>query len=180
MDLKNFILVLFFNFSIAVANPVKIAFMEMPTKDGKLIQLEPGGRFVHVALSYQGQWLHSHPFFGVEVISEEKLQQMGQISEVLVLPSILEPNEEFVQTVKGQKFDAEYSWDNHKMYCSELVGKFLNIDPEPMNFLSAFWPEHYKRYQGQLGLSPDDIHKALILRQAKKENWIPACQKVFK
>jgi hypothetical protein len=140
---------------------VDIAFLELHDRRGKLIQLEPNGRFGHVAISYHGQWLHSRPYYGVELVSLETLQKVGSLAAILTLPLENEPDEATVQKLLGKHFDAKYSWDDDSYYCSELIGKLLKLSPEPMSFQAPVWPPEFQSLNGKLGLSPDDIYRKL-------------------
>ncbi|MGZ5278793.1 MAG: hypothetical protein ACXWC9_02550 [Pseudobdellovibrionaceae bacterium] len=141
---------------------VQVAFLETRDAKGNLVALEPGGRFSHVAVSYQGQWLEAHPYFGVHLVSFEKLENMGTVALILNLPKMAALDPAVVQPLLGKAFDHKYSWDGEKFYCSELVGKLLNLKPEPMIFDPALWPPEYEKSNGELGLSPDDIFSKLM------------------
>jgi hypothetical protein len=141
---------------------VQVAFLEIRDAKGNLVQLEPGGRFAHVAISYQGQWLEAHPYFGVHLVSFETLKKMGTIALILDLPNTLELDPSQVEPLLGKAFDREYSWSDEKYYCSELVGKILKLKPEPMIFDPSLWPPEYQNYNGEMGLSPDEIFRMLL------------------
>ncbi|AZZ37217.1 hypothetical protein CIK05_10605 [Bdellovibrio sp. qaytius] len=160
--MKLFILTFFFALSLQAK--VTVAFLELRNYYGDLIQLEQGGRFAHMAISYKGQWLHAHPLKGVEVVSEEKLKKIGQIKETIELPEVEEISEQQAAQYLGKPFDNNYSWTDDAIYCAELVGKLLNIRPTPMSFDASFWPDQYKALNGKLGLSPDDIFQILSNR----------------
>ncbi len=140
---------------------VEVAFIEMRTPDGKVLQLEKGGRFAHIAISYRGQWLHAHPFYGVEVVESEKLERIGVIKEVLTVSELVSLDNEEVARFLGKPFDSSYSWSDEKIYCSELVGKLLRLKPLPMDFSAEVWPERYRKLNGAPGLSPDGIYRIL-------------------
>lgn len=138
-----------------------LAFVEMRDAHNKVVQLEPGGRFAQVAVSYGPDWLHAHAFRGVELITTAELQKMGQVTQVVWHPSNKLTFQQ-VQSFLGKPFDHEYSWEDGHYYCSELVGKILGIKPKPMKF--DLWPDYYKKKRGQLGLSPDDIYRLTTRR----------------
>ena len=140
---------------------VKVAFIEFYTPDGRLIQLEPNGRFAHIAISFRGGWLHAHPWRGVEWISTENLAKMGKIADVVDLESAPEVSEETAHQYLGKPYDRDYSWSDDKIYCSELVAKILKMNPEPMHFDTKLWPEKFWKFEGLPGLSPDKIYKRL-------------------
>ena len=139
---------------------VQVAFVEIRRPDGTLVQLEPGGRFAHLAISYRGQWLHSHPYRGVELINTNDLAKMGTLAVKITLPA-MEPSDGMVKGLVGLPYDREYSWSNERMYCSELVAKILQLKPSPMYFDPKLWPKEYQKLNGQLGISPDDIYRIL-------------------
>lgn len=139
---------------------VDIAFIEIRSPDGRLVQLEKNGRFAHIAIAYRGQWLHAGPYKGVEIISTRDLQKIGRIT-ILNISNKSEPSKTQVQNVLGKPYDNHFSWDDDHLYCSELVAKILGIPPEPMTFNSSIWPTQSKYLKGNLGLSPDDIFRKL-------------------
>lgn len=141
---------------------IDIAFIELRTQNGQLIQLEPNGQFVHIAISYQGGWLHSHPYRGVEVISQDILEKIGTIKSIITISELDSLKRNQVEKYLGKPSDPEFSWRDDKIYCSELVAKLLNIDPQPMTFETAIWPDRFQSLKGQLGLSPDDLFQLLV------------------
>ncbi len=145
----------------AQAAHVQIAFIEFYSADGRLIQLEPGGRFAHVAISYGDGWLHAHPFRGVEVISTRELGKMGRIGSVVNLPSLPKLPDPVVARFLGKPYDSDFSWSDDRVYCSELIAKILGLAPEPMHFDRALWPERYWKYEGLPGLSPDKLFRRM-------------------
>lgn len=160
---------------------LEIAFLEVRGRNGELVQLEPGARFAHVALSCQGGWLHTHPFRGGEVVSRTELEKMGQIAVVVTLPEIDSLSPETVEKFLGKPYDLVFSWDDEKVYCSELAAKAVvselilkglsaqprivaliqDLEPKAMEFNSDFWPPHYQALRGLPGNSPDDVFRAL-------------------
>lgn len=142
---------------------IEVAFIEVRDRNGKLVQLEPDGRFAHIAISYHGKWLHSHPYRGVELVDEKELLKIGSIGETTVVSSTKDLDSTLVSALIGRPYDREFSWTNESYYCSELVAKLLDIPPEPMDFSSPIWPKEYQKLNGQLGSSPDDIYRALVI-----------------
>lgn len=140
---------------------MKVAFLESRDLQGHVIPLEPGGRFGHLAISFQNQWLHAHPFYGVQLASTDDLKKMGHLALILELPDRPELTWSQIQPFLGVPFDHKFSWSNESYYCSELVGKILGLTPEPMDFSLPIWPPEVQKYHGQLGLSPDDIFRKL-------------------
>lgn len=146
---------------------VRVAFLEFYSPDGRLIQLEPEGRFAHVAVSYQGGWLHAHPRRGVEVINSEELGRLGKIATVVDLPQLKEIPQTTAQRFLGKPYDSEFTWSDDKIYCSELIAKIFGLKPEPMHFDTKLWPESYWKYEGLPGLSPDKVYRDLT----KQKSW---------
>lgn len=140
---------------------VEVAFIELKNYQGQVVQLEPNGQFAHIAISYQGVWLHSHPIRGVELTTEHMLQKMGTIKQVITVPNLAALDEAQVEKFIGKPYDGNYSWDDEKIYCSELIAKLLGIKPQPMKFDPSLWPASFQKMKGQLGISPDDIFKIL-------------------
>ena len=156
--MKLFALV--FIFSISVHAKVEVAFIEMRNYYGQIIELEPGGRFAHSAISYKGQWLQAHPARGVELVPIETIRKMGEIKEIIEVANLEELDEAKVLAVLGKPFDHGYLWDDEKIYCSELIGKLLDLPTKPMVFSDA-WPKSYQDKNGLPGLSPDGIYQIL-------------------
>jgi hypothetical protein len=148
------ILLLIPAFSLAA---IDIAFLEFRDNKGQLIQLEPKGRFAHIAISYKGQWLHSHPYQGVEIVTQDGLEKIGTIKAIITISKTHSLRKTEAEIFLGKPYDSKFSWSDDKIYCSELVAKLLKIEPQPMKFETDFWSEHYKSLNGQLGISPDDI-----------------------
>lgn len=139
---------------------VSLAFIEMRSSDGKIVQLEPNGRFAHIAISVGNMWLHSHPYRGVELINQYELQKMGKV-EFHTLKYYKKLNLKEISDYLGKPYDPLFSWDDDTYYCSELVGKILNIEPQPMSFDAPIWNKKYEFRKGELGLSPDDIYETV-------------------
>jgi len=162
---------------------IDVAFIELRGHDGQLVQLEPNGRFAHVAISYQGGWLHSHPCRGVEVISEDALEKMGSIKAIITIPDLNPLDETQVEKFLGKPYDHNFLWGDDKIYCAELfaktVGKLLNIHPQPMTFASEFWPRRFWNFRGELGISPDDIFLALKQKGYRERGLLKNCSKLL-
>lgn len=157
---------------------IRVAFLEMKNVQGETVQLEAGGQFVHVAISYKDRWLHAYPPKGVEEITSEELEKIGRIKVILNRSDADPLTEKQVRKFLGKPYDWSFSWGNESIYCAELVGKLLNIEPLPMTFSSAFWPPIYRRIDG-LGLSPDDLFKLLPSRGFEKTPGGGSCKVVF-
>jgi hypothetical protein len=162
-------LIVFLNllFSSSAWAEVRVAFIELRTASGELVQMEPDGRFGHTAISYRGKWLHSHPWRGVEWVSLDVIEKVGKVAEILTLPDEAELPEEIVNGYLGRPFDREFLWDDDKIYCSELIAKLLGMEPRPMFFDPALWPESYRKLNGLPGISPDEIHRRLEQRLSR-------------
>ena len=138
---------------------IQVLFLEMANYQGKPIVLEPGGRFAHLAISYEDKWVHAHPLRGVESIALEDLMKIGRVrGTVLVRLSEHEPlSPEQVEPFLGRPYDHDFSWSDEKLYCSELVAKLLGLAPRPMRFVYPLWPREYQRLNGKPGISPDAV-----------------------
>lgn len=155
---------------------VRLAFFELRTPEGRLVQLEKNGRFGHVALQHQGKWLHAHPYRGVEWVALEKVREVGTLVSVIEFPNLAAPEETRIHQYLGRPFDRGYTWDDERLYCSELIAKLLNISPLPMEFDPELWPKAYEKLRGQPGLSPDDIYR--ILTNQEGYQTINSCQSI--
>jgi hypothetical protein len=142
-------------------------------QSGKVLQYEPGGEFYHVAISFKGYWLQSLPPNGVGLVDTATLQKLGEVT-IVPLFGAKPLDEREVAKYMGRPFDFDFGWGDSKIYCAELIAKLLHIEPTPMDFSSSVWPKHYRKKQGQLGISPDDIYKALKYKALK-----PTCKKLL-
>lgn len=140
---------------------IKVAFLEVKDASGKIRQLEPNGKYAHIAISYKEKWLHAHPFRGVEIVSQQELEKIGTIKKIIVAQPHQSISDKVVRQYLGKAYDHEYSWSDEKIYCSELVAKILNIKPLPMTMDSSLWPAHFQKMRGELGISPDEIFSLL-------------------
>lgn len=81
---------------------IEVAFIEIRNDKNEIIQLEPGGQYAHLAISYRGNWLHSYPPNGVEVISQQDLEKIGTIKTIVTVSAIESVNEEVVRYYLGR------------------------------------------------------------------------------
>lgn len=143
----------------------QVAFIEVRNHKGDLVRLEPGGRFAHVAIRYRGLWLHTHPFRGTELTTTKEIEKIGRIIEVIEAKGFPDLNPKMVEGLLGRPYDSEFSWDDERLYCSELVAKLLLIAPRPMYFDPKLWPEKYWRRNGEPGQSPDSLYLMMAKRR---------------
>lgn len=164
--MRLFFLLLVLGFSIGAPAAVRVAFFEYYDARGKIIEFEPGGRFGHVAIEYQGLWLHSYPHRPVEALP---LARIGTPAVILV--SDRDPSLTSAQVLPflHLPYDLYFNWeDTNSTYCSKLIGKLLSLPPEPMTFVTEYWKGRENLPEGEPGLSPDDVYRDLILRNYKK------------
>lgn len=180
IKIKLFILAFSFIFTNKALASIRIAFLEYPIANGQSLQLEDNGRYFHIAIKYRDKWLHAHPYRGVELIEFSKLKSLGRISSILVIKNLRSLKEQDVIKYLGKDYDSEFSWSDEKIYCSELIAKLLNIPPQEMSFLSPAWPVHYHRYNGQLGISPDDIYRLITKNKGDYKFEYLQCKNKFK
>lgn len=138
------------------SHAVQIAFFQSFNSKGEPVIFE--GLYSHAAISYRGQWLHAHPYFGIELTSD--LKRFGPYYKIIENPNYPEPSEEFVNRQLSKKFNIFAEWFNpDETYCSKLVGQALNMTPTKMRFQSKNWrATRAVNYRGQLGLSPSDVY----------------------
>lgn len=145
---------------------VQVAFLQKRDDLGHVIDLEPGGRgFFHVAVSYQGQWLHSHPRGGVQLSPD--LAPFGELAAVLKSTGYTEPSTEIVNSILGRPYDPYFSWGDQAYYCSEMIAKIFQIDPKPMRFDGEYWRKYFALLHivapsSAPGVSPDGVYNGLI------------------
>jgi len=159
---------------------VDIAFVELRTPAGRIVQLEKDGRFAHVAISFQGNWLHAYPRHGVEIISRADLEKIGAVRAIVTVPELAPLSPDQVDKYLGKPYDPQFSWQDDKIYCSELVAKLLGIAPRPMVFDPELWPKNYQYLDGQPGQSPDEIFRLLQVQGYKAQIFKGQCSKVFR
>lgn len=157
---------------------VKVAFVVMRDRSGNVLQMEPGGQFAHVAISYQGQWIHAHPYRGVEIISSSDLQQFGHVTFINV-PNVNEVSSTELERYIGKPYDKHYAWGDESYYCSSLVGKILNIEPLPMSFQADLWKGKL-RTSNSKGLSPDDIYQIILNERVRIMPGPHQCRTLFR
>ena len=136
---------------------VQLIFLSQKTASGELVQFEKNGQFIHSAISFQNKWLQAHPYYGVQLVSLSEVLKMGTDSQIMTLDDVPDLTESDILPFLGKKFDRDYSWDDDRIYCSELLAKLLNIPPKPMFFDPKLWPAHYQKLNGEPGVSPDEI-----------------------
>ncbi|UYL09247.1 YiiX/YebB-like N1pC/P60 family cysteine hydrolase [Bdellovibrio sp. SKB1291214] len=146
----------------------RIAFLETFNSRGERVEYEPGARFSHTAIQFDdiGElWLNAYPGEGVAIITLDQLNHHGTITEVIEIDQPVQ----FQQAAPymGLPFDFWYSWDDKAMYCSELLGKLLNIPTHPMTFNKKVWPKNYWDLDGTPGLSPDNLYRWAVEHQVK-------------
>ena len=140
----------------------EVVFMEVH-KDGQVIQLEPNGRFYHVAIRYKDQWLHAHTHRGVDLVKH--IKPYGDRFVLVRNSSVPDPGPEFVTQWLGKPFDRGYHWDNPlATYCTRLIADFFGVEPQVMLFQAPHWAQHFTRHSREKGLSPDELYEALIAR----------------
>src|SRR6266404_5567871 len=140
------------------SHAAEVAFLEIHDRNGRPVQLEPGGRFMHVAIRIGDKWLHAHSRAGVELFDD--LDEVGNRALILRNRSVPEPTWIDYQHWLGKSFDFRYSWTRpDATYCSRLVADLLGVAPLPMEFAAEIWKDHVYREEalGTKGLSPDDL-----------------------
>lgn len=177
--MKSIVLAGLLYFSSISFASVTVAFMEATDKKGHVVQLIPEGRLSHIAISYENKWLHTHPYRGVEIVDQSELEKIGKIALTIEISDRADLTFPEISTYLGKPYDNDFSWSDEKIYCAELVAKILDINPTPMSFSSKIWPEKYKRLQGRLGSSPDEIFKQLVTRGYNPQRKFHSCTKFF-
>ncbi|WP_413560946.1 hypothetical protein [Bdellovibrio sp. HCB209] len=138
----------------------RIAFLETFNSRGERVEYEPGARFSHTAVQFDDigdMWLNAYPGEGVAIITEERLSQHGTITEIIEIDQDIQYSQ--VEPYLGIPFDFWYSWDDNAMYCTEIIGKLLNVPTHPMIFNKKVWPKNYWDLDGTPGLSPDNLYR---------------------
>jgi hypothetical protein len=155
---------------------MQIAFIEVRNSQGKIHQLEPGGRFAHIAIAYRGRWLHAHPYRGVELVDTPQLEKMGY--PVLVsLPGTPDLTSQQMTLYLNKPYDADFTWESEGYYCSKLAGVLLGIEPEPMKFEADIWKN--RKHKNGLGLSPDDLFEKVMSKTFRGQVLVPRCESLF-
>lgn len=132
----------------------QVAFLELRNYRGDLILLEPRFPWAHMAISWQGGWLHAHPAKGVEWVSTEELERYGRIAYSATVDKKHRFDDDLAVSALGKPYDHQFSWSDRAYYCSELVAKILGIKPIPMVFDPTYWPPQYQHLNGLPGISP--------------------------
>jgi hypothetical protein len=161
------IIFLLFIFKPFAYSQVEIAFFKIYKSDGSLIQLEENGQFAHVALSTDQGWLHSHPYKGVILNSDLDNFPFRSYQVEVLSRQAKRVVYYYYNYYLDLPYDNEFSWDDEKLYCSEVIAKILNIKPTPMSFDSEVWGDGHPQ-KGKLGISPDEIYEAALRRGFKK------------
>lgn len=140
------------------AQAVEVIFFGIQKPSGEWVELERGSRFVHLAVSYQGGWLHAHPLTGVDVSYE--LKPYGQVIARLRNDDLPDPDREAVEPWLGLRYDSRYQWSDEALYCSELVGKLFGLQPRPQDFSAPVWRGRVP--STDLGISPQGVYNDLV------------------
>jgi hypothetical protein len=145
---------------------VEVLFIEKDDPQGHLIQLEAGGRFYHLALRVpdapvETPWIHTHPWRGSELAGDRVIRQMGHRFFLAQIEWPFPVTLQLVGSWLGRPFDRQFLWDDENLYCSELVAKILGLEPQPMVFDPALWPEEFLKFNGEPGISPDEVYRRL-------------------
>jgi len=141
-------------------NPEQVLFLEVKNSQGEIVQLEPDFPYAHVLISVEGQWAHSHPKTGVQRIGNSQIKQFGEPREMFEVELPHEAPKKITDWL-GLPYDMSFQWTNDKFYCSELVAKILQMDPEPMHFDPQLWPPSFQEFEGLPGVSPGKIYRYL-------------------
>lgn len=140
-------------------------------ENGRIIQLEKDGCYAHTAILVGKKWMHAGPRNGVEFISsldDMKLDGMfgprGFEVDIFYKFRVDRLSQDFIDRFIGKAYDPEYIWESEGAYCSELIARALGIPPSPMKFDKDIWGEDYASGRQELGISPDDLIRPLLLR----------------
>lgn len=166
---------------------VRVAFFEARDRLGRLVQLEPNGRFYHVAISYRYGWVQSAPKVGVQQLNDIRplVKLFGEPAVVLRNENLPAIGWQKVKPYLRLPFDYQFRWDDPRStYCSKLVANLLDIDPLPMQFDSPYWRRSRTSYKAGLGLSPDDLFRILQAKgftaeEPLRKSSIPACEQLL-
>ncbi len=150
---------------------IKVAFFRCYTPSLKAVQLTPGGKFCHVAISHNGGWLHAHPVDGVKWKKNLPEITGGRCENILIdisAPAV--PHEEVTPWI-GKPYDASFRWETKEAtYCSKLVGCLLKVPPTLMTFKSPFWNGFKDLPVNEVGISPDEIYHELLRRNYQEDD----------
>lgn len=163
--MKLVLFTLIFIFVLNANARIEVAFLEAWSRNGKKVELEKGDRFAHVAIKYDGLWLHAAPRNGTELVSEINVFPKDEITEILVDDSAADLTDQEVRMLIGTPYDFHFRWDDtYGTYCSKLVAKLLNIQPQPMKFDGSYFNGIKNLPVGEPGISPDGVYRELKLR----------------
>lgn len=167
--MPQLLLSLFILASVVAYARVDIAFIPLRNANGSIVPFEQGGRFAHVAVSFNGFWFHSHPKNGVELTRD--LSDFGDEMVLLTHEGFNEPNEEFVWSQLGKPFSYLKPWsDKNYSYCSKLIAEAFGIPPSPMTFSSEGWRNISGLPKGALGSSADKLFRIFLSLGFKLKN----------
>ena len=161
--LLEIIALFFLGLPFPLFGKTQVAWLELRDQKGQLIQLESDFYYAHVAIKVHDRWLHANPRTGVEMVTEQRLETLGKIKEILET-DLDELNVEAISGFIHKPFDNEYSWSDEKIYCAELVAKLLDVAPSPMHFDSKYWNPWFQKYEGLPGASPGKLYQVLLAR----------------
>ncbi|MCB0357375.1 MAG: hypothetical protein KDD40_10225 [Bdellovibrionales bacterium] len=149
---------------LAVAKPaqkVRVAFLVFHDHKGKIVQLEPQGRFGHVAISYKNGWVHSYRGRRVEWV--EDLSRFGHVALIVDVEQVPENIEDNLIEQFGKPYSLESEWeDPNATHCAKLVGQVLELAAKPTNWSTSFWQFNPLKKYPRRSLSPDDIYEYLM------------------
>jgi hypothetical protein len=141
--------------------PVEIVFYERQDSLGSPVTLLKGGRFFHVALKWQGCYLHTDVYRGV--VCDPEVSASYGVPAVTLVHEDIAWNFELIDEMMGKPYDGAYEWGGDKLYCSEMIALLFNLTPSPMRFDGNFWqgrdPASLPR--NKPGISPDEAFAAL-------------------
>lgn len=138
----------------------QVLFLEVKNNQGESIKLEPDFPYAHVLISVEGKWAHSHPRTGVQIIESAQIKTFGQPAEWVELQLPSEASKHLMSWL-DLPYDSSFQWTDDKFYCSELVAKLLQMEPEPMHFDPKLWPPSFQELEGLPGVSPGKIYQYL-------------------
>jgi hypothetical protein len=145
---------------------VEIAFLKkIDPKTGQYVRFQlHGPGFYHVAIKIGSQWLHAHPWGGVQL--SDDLSLFGEVTVILVSEKIADIKKIEIEKYLNMQYDNAFNWGDKRYYCSELVAILLDIKPRIMRFDMPTW-NHYFESLGMpqqpegVGISPDDLFEEL-------------------
>lgn len=166
MKLGLFLFLFILMFTTVAQARIEVAFLEAWTPTGKKVELEKGGRFAHVAIRYQQQWLHAYPTNGVELVyTFHVFGDSAKVTEILIDERLPDLTAVEIARFIGLPYDFKFRWeDTYGSYCSKLIAKLLGVLPEPMKFDGSYWNGIKDLPRGEPGISPDGLYRQLKLR----------------